>query len=88
MPRTRPPYPPAFRAEVVRLIRSGPKPLTEIAKDVGGVPPEADCYQPRIVTGSLAATTSGGGTAVLCQILSGLGADRGRAAQGRQKPQA
>ena len=35
MPRTRPPYPPAFRAEVVRLIRSDQKPLTEIAKDVG-----------------------------------------------------
>ena len=28
MPRTRPPYPPAFRAEAVRLIRSGHKPLT------------------------------------------------------------
>src|SRR3981081_706469 len=35
MPRTRPPYPPAFRAEAVRLIRSGDKPLTEIAKDLG-----------------------------------------------------
>jgi transposase len=35
MPRTRPPYPPAFRAEAVRLIRSGLKPLSEIAKDMG-----------------------------------------------------
>jgi transposase len=35
MPRTRPPYPPAFRAEAERLIRSGQKPLTEIAKDMG-----------------------------------------------------
>jgi len=35
MPRTRPPYPPAFRAEAVRLIRSGQKPLAEIAKDIG-----------------------------------------------------
>ena len=35
MPRTRPPYPPAFRTEAVRLIRSGLKPLTEIAKDMG-----------------------------------------------------
>jgi transposase len=35
MPRTRPPYPPAFRAEAVRLIRSGQKPLTEIGKDMG-----------------------------------------------------
>jgi hypothetical protein len=40
---------------------------------VGVVPPEADCYQPRIVTGALSAITSGGGTAVLCQVLSGLG---------------
>ncbi len=35
MPRTRPPYPLAFRTEAVRLIRSGPKPLSEIAKDLG-----------------------------------------------------
>src|SRR5207245_2344271 len=35
MPRTRPPYPPAFRAEAVRLIRFGHKPLSEIAKDLG-----------------------------------------------------
>src|SRR5215469_12379032 len=35
MPRTRPPYPPAFRAEAVRLIRSGQKPLPEFAKDMG-----------------------------------------------------
>ena len=35
MPRTRPPYPPAFRTEAVRLIRSGHKPLSEIAKDLG-----------------------------------------------------
>jgi|SRR5215472_6913778 len=35
MPRTRPPYPPAFRTEAVRLIRSGLKPLPEIAKDMG-----------------------------------------------------
>ena len=34
MPRTRPPYPPAFRTEAVRLIRSGHKPLPEIAKDL------------------------------------------------------
>ena len=40
---------------------------------VGVVPPEADCYQPRIVTGRLSRITTGGGTAVLCQVLSGLG---------------
>jgi hypothetical protein len=40
---------------------------------VGVVPPEADCYQPRVVTRRLSAITSSGRTAVLCQILSGLG---------------
>ncbi len=40
---------------------------------VGVVPPEADCYQPRVVTGRLSAITTGGATAVLCQVLSGLG---------------
>ena len=35
MPRTRPPYPPEFRAEAVRLIRSSGKPLSEISKDLG-----------------------------------------------------
>jgi len=35
MPRTRPPYPPAFREEAVRLIRAGHKPLSEISKDLG-----------------------------------------------------
>ena len=35
MPRTRPPYPPEFRAEAVRLIRSGGKPLSQISKDLG-----------------------------------------------------
>src|SRR5437763_1453091 len=29
MGRTRPPYPPEFRAEAVRLVRSGAKPLRE-----------------------------------------------------------
>jgi transposase len=35
MPKTRPPYPLAFRTEAVRLIRAGHKPLSEIAKDLG-----------------------------------------------------
>jgi transposase len=35
MPRTRPPYPPAFREEAVRLIRAGLKPLSEVSKDLG-----------------------------------------------------
>ena len=35
MPRTRPPYPPEFRAEAVRLIRSSGKPLSEISQDLG-----------------------------------------------------
>jgi transposase len=35
MPRTRPPYPPEFRAEAVKLARSSDKPLSEIARDLG-----------------------------------------------------
>ena len=35
MGRTRPPYPPEFRAEAVRLVRSGAKPLREVARDLG-----------------------------------------------------
>jgi transposase len=35
VPRTRPPYPPEFRAEAVRLIRSSGKPLSQTSKDLG-----------------------------------------------------
>jgi transposase len=35
VPRTRPPYPPEFGAEAVRLIRSSGKPLSQISKDLG-----------------------------------------------------
>jgi transposase len=35
VPRTRPPYPPEFRAEAVRLIRASGKPLSQISKDLG-----------------------------------------------------
>ena len=35
MPRTRPPYPPEFRAEAVALIRSGAKSLAELSRDLG-----------------------------------------------------
>ncbi len=35
MPGTRLPYPPAFPAEAVRLIRSGQKLLSEIRRDMG-----------------------------------------------------
>ena len=35
MPRTRPPYPPEFRAEAVRLVRSSNKLIREIAQDLG-----------------------------------------------------
>jgi transposase len=35
VPRTRPPYPPEFRAEAVRLVRSGGKLLREVAEDLG-----------------------------------------------------
>jgi transposase len=35
MPRTRPPYPPEFRAEAAKLARSSEKPLSETARDLG-----------------------------------------------------
>lgn len=35
MPRTRPSYPPEFKAEAVRLVGSGDRSLTRIAKDLG-----------------------------------------------------
>ena len=35
MPRTHPPYPPEFRAEAVRLVRSGAGPLSKIAGELG-----------------------------------------------------
>jgi transposase len=33
--RTRPPYPPEFRAEAVRLVRSSGLPLPELARELG-----------------------------------------------------
>lgn len=35
MPRSHPPYPPEFRAEAVRLVRSGEIPLAQVARDLG-----------------------------------------------------
>jgi len=35
MSRTRPPYPPEFRAEAVRLVRESSKPTSQIARDLG-----------------------------------------------------
>jgi transposase len=35
VPRTRPPYPPEFRAEAVRLVRTGGKLIREVADDLG-----------------------------------------------------
>lgn len=35
MGRTRPPYPPEFRAEAVRMMRSGAKRVSELAVDLG-----------------------------------------------------
>ena len=35
MPRTRPPYPPEFRQEAVRLVRSSSKPIVEVARELG-----------------------------------------------------
>jgi transposase len=38
MARTRPPCPPEFRAEAVRLARTSGRPLSEIAHDLGCTP--------------------------------------------------
>jgi transposase len=35
VPRTRPPYPPEFRQEAVRLVRSSGKPIVEAARELG-----------------------------------------------------
>lgn len=35
MPNTKPPYPPEFRQEAVRLVGSSGKPLVVIARDLG-----------------------------------------------------
>ena len=35
MPRTKPPYPPEFRAEAVRLVREHGKTAAEVARDLG-----------------------------------------------------
>ena len=35
MPRTRPPYPPEFRVETVRLLRSGATTIRQVSQDVG-----------------------------------------------------
>jgi transposase len=35
MPRTKPAYPPEFKAEAVRLVSSSDRSLTRIAKDLG-----------------------------------------------------
>ncbi len=35
MPRTKPAYPPEFKAEAVRLVGSSDRSLTRIAKDIG-----------------------------------------------------
>ncbi len=35
MPRSRPPYPPEFRVEAIRLARSGEIPLAQLARDLG-----------------------------------------------------
>ena len=35
MPRSRPPYPPEFRAEAVQLVRSGTKSFSQLSRDLG-----------------------------------------------------
>lgn len=50
-----------------------PAPTVTFPCQVGVVPPEAECFQERAVSGALEAALSEGSTAVLCQVLSGGG---------------
>ena len=38
MPRTRPPYPPEFRQEAIRLLRSGARSMQQLAVELGCSP--------------------------------------------------
>lgn len=38
MGRTRPPYPPEFRSEAIRLARSGDRSISELARELGIAP--------------------------------------------------
>lgn len=35
MPRTRPPYPPEFRQEAVRLVKTTGRPIVQVARELG-----------------------------------------------------
>jgi transposase len=35
VPKTRPPFPPEYRAEAVKLMRDSDKPLSQLAQDLG-----------------------------------------------------
>ena len=60
MPNTRPPYPPEFRQEAVRLVQSSGKPLAVIARDLGvsGETLRAWVKQARIDSGEREGLTS------------------------------
>jgi transposase len=38
MPKGRQPYPPEFRAEAIRLVRSGGRPKSQVARELGVTP--------------------------------------------------
>ncbi len=38
MGRTRPPYPPEFRTEAVKAVRTSGRPLTQVARELGVSP--------------------------------------------------
>jgi transposase len=60
VPNTRPPYPPEFRQEAVRLVQSSGKPLAAIARDLGvsGETLRAWVKQARIDSGEQEGLTS------------------------------
>jgi len=61
MPRTKPPYPPAFRTEAVRLVQSSGKSIPVIANDLGVSDQALRGWvrQAEIDTGQRAGLTSG-----------------------------
>ena len=49
MGRTRPPYPPEFRVEAIRLARSGDRSISELARELGIAPQTLTNGSPRTV---------------------------------------
>ncbi|KOG57199.1 hypothetical protein ADK38_43045, partial [Streptomyces varsoviensis] len=57
-----------------QVVVGGPaRPPVRWPHQVGVIPGRADCFQHRLAVDDLDAAVADGGTAVLCQVLSGTG---------------